>query len=205
VLREQIVSALARTLGPEDDSTLNAEWKLAMCLATLDRPEEAGPLLAHVVAGRTLALGPDDPETLSAMAWSATVARRNGRLEEARTLQEQVVAGYESNGTQESPHGLQATLNLASTLIELGQLDESTGPLRVVLDARRRILGDEDPKTQDVLSVLASVLAQSGRDLEARALANEPADGPAHSLEPDTAEGRTEPSTDPAVEDPGDG
>ena len=79
------------SLGPEDEATLNAEWKLATCLISLDRPEDADPLLTHVVAGKALALGNDDPETLAARAWSATVAKKLGRLSEARLQQEQVV------------------------------------------------------------------------------------------------------------------
>src|ERR1700728_2366183 len=62
VLREQIVAGLRNNVGPEHDFTLNAEWNLAMCLTTLERPEDAEPLLAHVVAGRAVALGQDDPE-----------------------------------------------------------------------------------------------------------------------------------------------
>jgi eukaryotic-like serine/threonine-protein kinase len=81
IYREQIADGLRTSVGAEHDATLSAEWKLAMCLTTLERPEEAEPLLRHVVAGRAAALGPDDPQTLTAMAWSARVAKRLAKLQ----------------------------------------------------------------------------------------------------------------------------
>jgi hypothetical protein len=157
VLRWQIIDALRTNLGPEDEATLNAEWKLATCLTSLDRPEDADPLLTHVVAGKALALGNDDPETLAARAWSATVAKKLGRLPEARLQQEQVVAGYELQGLAESDQGILAALNLASTLTALHDFDGASRLLRHVLDLRSRTLGSDDPRTLDVLEALASV------------------------------------------------
>ncbi len=160
-LREQIVDGLRKNVGAEDDATLNAEFKLATCLIALERPEDADPLLTHVVAGRTLALGEDDPQTLGAKAWSASVAKRVGRLQEARALQEEVVDGYESRGEGESDQGLLAALNLASTLVELDQLDDAGRLVRFVLHVRRHALGPDDPKTREVQEVLASIEARS--------------------------------------------
>ena len=160
-LREQIVDGLRKNVGAEDDATLNAEFKLATCLIALERPEDADPLLTHVVAGRTLALGEDDPQILGAKAWSASVAKRVGRLQEARALQEEVVDGYESRGEGESDQGLLAALNLASTLVELDQLDDAGRLVRSVLHVRRHALGPDDPKTREVQEVLASIEARS--------------------------------------------
>jgi Tetratricopeptide repeat len=160
-LREEIVDGLRKNVGAEDDATLNAEFKLATCLIALERPHDADPLLMHVVAGRSLALGADDPQTLAAKAWSASVAKRVGRLPEARALQEEVVNGYESHGEGESDQGQLAVLNLASTLIELDQLDDAGRLVRSVLHVRRHALGPDDPKTQEVEQILASIEARS--------------------------------------------
>jgi len=59
-LREKIAEGLRASVGPDHLSTLSAEWKLATCLMTLGRPEEAEPLLAHVVRQRAGTLGEDD-------------------------------------------------------------------------------------------------------------------------------------------------
>jgi hypothetical protein len=160
-LRQQIVDGLRKNVGAEDDATLNAELKLATCLLALERPHDADPLLAHVVAGRSLALGEDDPQTLGAKAWSASVAKRMGRLPEARALQEEVVNGYESRGEGESDQGLLAVLNLASTLIDLDQLDDAGRLARSVLHVRRHALGPDDPKTREVADIVASIEAGS--------------------------------------------
>jgi hypothetical protein len=130
-LREQIVDGLRKNVGPEDEATLNAEFKLATCLLVL--------------------------ETLGARAWSASVAKRMGRLDEARLLQEQVVHGYETREESESEQGQTALLNLASTLNELDQRDGAGRLVRSVLEVRRRTLGSEDPKTLEVQRVLASI------------------------------------------------
>jgi hypothetical protein len=160
-LRQQILDALRKNVGAEDEATINAEFKLATCLIALERPEEADPLLAHVVAGRSVALGEEDPQTLGAKAWSATVAKTVGRLHEARALQEQVVDGHESRGEGKSEQGLLAVLNLASTLIKLDQLDEAGRLVRSVLEVRRDTLGPDDPKTRDVEQVLALIETKS--------------------------------------------
>jgi Tetratricopeptide repeat len=159
-LRQQIVDGLRKIMGPEDEATLNAEFKLATCLMSLERPGDADPLLTHVLAGRSTALGEDDPQTLSAKAWSASAARRVGRLQEARELQERVVDGYESRGEGESDQGLLAALNLASTLTELDQLDDARRLVRSVLEVRRRTLGPDDPKSLEVQRVLESIDAE---------------------------------------------
>ena len=159
-VREQILERLRKNVGPEDGATLNAEFRLATCLLALERPEDADPLLAHVVAVRSLALGEDDPLTLGAKAWSASVAKRAGRLQEARALQEQVVDGYQSRGEGESDQGLVATLNLASTLTELDLLDGARQLVRSVLEVRQRTLGPDDPKTLEVEQVLASIAVE---------------------------------------------
>jgi DNA-binding ferritin-like protein len=173
VLREQAVTGLRHSLGPEHSSTINAEWKLATCLTVLERPEGAEPLLAHVVAAKALALGEHDPETLAAMAWRASVAKQLGRVHDARDLQEEVVAGYERRGDGESAQAMMAALNLASTLTELDELAASAVLLRHVLQVRSRTLGPDDPRTLDVLHVLASVLFESGHVSEARSVADD--------------------------------
>jgi hypothetical protein len=160
-VREQIVGALRKNVGAEDGATLNAEFKLATCLIALERPRDADPLLTHVVAGRSLALGEDDLQTLAAKAWSASVAKKMGRLPEARALQEEVVNGYESHGEGESEQGQLAVLNLASTLMELDHVDDAGHLVRSVLDVRRRTLGPDEPKTQEVQQIVASIEAGS--------------------------------------------
>jgi tetratricopeptide (TPR) repeat protein len=170
LLREQIVTSLRQSLGPEHASTLNAESKLATCLINLERFEEAQLLLSHVVAGKALALGEDDPETLVAMAWSAIAAKRLGRLDDARALQEQIVTAYELRGIGESAQAMLASLNLAATLTELHDLEAASLLLRHVLDVRSRTLGPEDPKTLDVLQVLAAVMMTTNRP-EAKVMA----------------------------------
>jgi hypothetical protein len=160
-LRAQIVDGLRKNVGAEDEATLNAEFKLATCLIALERHHDADPLLAHVVAGRSLALGQADPQTLAAKAWSASVAKRVGRLQEARALQEEVVNGYESRGEGETDQGLLAALNLASTLIELDQRNDAGRLARSVLDVRRHALGPDDPKTREVAEIVASIEAGS--------------------------------------------
>jgi hypothetical protein len=110
-----------------------------------------------VVEVRTGDLGRGDPLTLTAMAWSATVAKKLGKLGDARALQEEIVSAYDEQGAGESDQALVAALNLASTLTEIHDLEGASRLLRHVLDVRQRTLGADDPKTRDVLRVLASI------------------------------------------------
>jgi hypothetical protein len=50
LLRQQIVQALDRNLGPQDENALRAELQLGMCIVNLDREEDAEPFLTHVAA-----------------------------------------------------------------------------------------------------------------------------------------------------------
>jgi tetratricopeptide (TPR) repeat protein len=172
VVREQVVAALRSTVGPEHESTLNAEVQLARCQSGLGQPEAARPLLAHVVAGRTLVIGPHAPETLTALAWSAAVAKQSGELQDARALQERVVAGYEAAGVgREDERATLAALNLASALTELGEVDEATRLLRAVLVDRDATHGPDDARAMDVLEALTTVTLGAGDTAQARILA----------------------------------
>jgi hypothetical protein len=158
VVREQMVKAIQKNLGPEHDSTLIAELKLAICLLTLERAADATPFLSHVVDGRTRALGGDDPATLAAMAWSATAARQLGKLAEAKVVQEQVLAGFEFAGAGETLQAQSAATNLASTLADLDQVEEATSLVRHVLEIRGRTLPADDPRTLETLGTLVTLL-----------------------------------------------
>ncbi len=172
VLRRDAVAALRDSVGPEHESTVNAEFRLAICLTGHGQAQQARPLLAHVVAARTLALGPDAPETLIAVAWSATAAKQLGELHEARHLQERVTRGWEAAGTPpDDGRATLAAMNLASTLADLGDLQEASRVLRGVLDARNGIWGSGDARSMDVLEALTNVTLAAGDVSEARNLA----------------------------------
>lgn len=172
VLRREAVEALRDSVGPEHESTVNAEFRLAVCLTGHGQAQQAGALLAHVVAARTLALGANAPETLVAVAWSASAAKQLGELHEARHLQEQVVRGWEAAGTPpDDGRATMAAMNLASTLADLGDLDEASRLLRGVLNARRGIRGSDDAGSLDVLEALTNVTLAAGDTSEATQLA----------------------------------
>jgi hypothetical protein len=158
---EQMVTAIRNTLGPEHDSALGGELKLAICLLALERAGDAEPLFEHVVAQRTRAAGADDASTLAAMAWSATAARQLGKLSEARNIQERVLAGLELGGGGETLQGQSAGLNLASTLADLDEVDEAIRLVRHVLEIRTRTLSPDDPRTLDALGTLVTLLLRS--------------------------------------------
>jgi hypothetical protein len=161
IVVEQMVTAIRNTLGPEHDSTLSAELKLAICLLTMERAGDAEPLFAHVVAQRTRAAGADNASTLAAMAWSATAARQLGKLSDARIIQEQVLAGLELGGAGESLQVQSAGLNLASTLADLDEVDEAIRLVRHVFEIRTRTLSPDDPRTLDALETLVTLLLRS--------------------------------------------
>jgi tetratricopeptide (TPR) repeat protein len=172
LLREQIVLARRRNLGPQHELTLNAEMRLAMCLVVLERLDEAEPLLAHVAASRT-SMDSTDPDTARAREWYAEVLRRRGRLEEARHLQEQVLADYEMQGDPESDVVMQAASNLAGTLEELSEWEEASLLYRHVLGVRSRTLGPGDAATLKSMESLITVLVRGNHLREADAMATE--------------------------------
>lgn len=172
LLRQQILAALRKNLGEDDDLVLHAELSLGICLCRLQRFDEAQPSLTQVAADMEVRLGPDDPNRLTAIRWIAHIMKSDGRLEEARSMEEQVVVRYEMRGNGESEQALAAFTNLADINNHLDHVDEAVRIYRHVLDVRGRTLGPDDPKTLASLQDLASVLYMNRRDLpEAKVMA----------------------------------
>jgi tetratricopeptide (TPR) repeat protein len=161
LLREQIVETLRKNLGENHISTLSAELQTGVCLVNLDREEDAGPLLTHVVTEDENSGDSVSTDSADAMVWLSVVHTRRGRLDEARELLERVLLEYALHGQAESTAELRTTSLLAAFLMKLDELDEATQLYRHVLDVSSRRLGPDDPDTLRFLQSLAKALVQT--------------------------------------------
>ena len=171
LLREQVVQALRKNLGEDHENTLSAESQMGMCLVSLDREEDAEPLLARVVAESDASPCSVSPEAIEAMVWLAVIYMRSGRLDESRHLLERVLPEYALHGAAESTAAMRTSTILAAGLVRLHGLEEAIRLYRHILDVRARTVGVDDPETLDTLESLARVLIRADQLAEARVLA----------------------------------
>jgi tetratricopeptide (TPR) repeat protein len=169
LLREQIVIAVQRNLGPDDEEIFKAAMELANCLLALDRADDAGRLLASAMSEASgSSMSAKKAEAMYSLAVIHAGARR---FEEANSLLRVILPFFALHGTDEDQAALEVSTTLAVVLVNLEQMDEAVPLLRHVLDVRIGILGPDDPETMSTLHLLASVLARAEQFDEARLLA----------------------------------
>jgi tetratricopeptide (TPR) repeat protein len=189
LLREQIVEAVQRNLGPDNEDTLKAAMDLANCLLALDRPDDAGRLLATAIAEA----GSTSAKKAEAVYSLAVIHAGARRFEEAEGLLKEILPLYAQNGADEDLAALEVSTTLGAVLVNLEKMDEAVPLLRHVLDVRIRRLGPDDPETMSTLHLLASVLARAKQFHEARLLARSLVEQRTNMFgeeHPDTAEAR---------------
>jgi thioredoxin-like negative regulator of GroEL len=181
ILREQVLEAVQRNLGPGDEEGIKAGMDLANCLLALNRIDDAERLFAGIIAEAT-----GSADSVSAKKAEAT-------YEEASTLLNNLLPVYALHGADEDPAALEVSTTLGTVLVNLDRVDEAIPLLRRVLDVRSRRLGPGDPETMSSLRLLASVLTRAKQFDEARLLARKLDERYAKELgeeHPDTAEAR---------------
>jgi nephrocystin-3 len=161
-LRQQLITALTRTLGPDAYNSLRAQASFGQLLFKRAEYREARQVLERVVAAQTRVLGANDADTMVSMIHLGDVLHAMGDHTAAKTVLETAVAGLTRSGGAEHPHTLGAILNLAETYRAIGDLRRTQDIQSRVLDVRKRTLGAEHPDTLIAMHGLAGTLAEAG-------------------------------------------
>ncbi|KAL4974912.1 hypothetical protein BDW66DRAFT_79394 [Aspergillus desertorum] len=142
-------------------------WRVATCLDSDGRFNEAENLFVWVMATRKQVLGLEHPDTLASMDDLASTYWSQGRWKEAEELQIRVTVTRKQVLGPEHPSTLTSMMSLAATYKDQGRWKEAEELLVQVMDTQKQVLGPEHPDTLTSMANLASTYWNQGRWNEA--------------------------------------
>jgi non-specific serine/threonine protein kinase/serine/threonine-protein kinase len=163
----------ARLGGPNDPQALLSAERVGRALATLNRHDEAEPLLRDTYERAQTVLGPDHGMTIECASGLAMTLRMQRRFAEAEPLYRRVLKSDSLRYGNQSDEAARAMNNLAVLLNTQGRADEA-GPLYLqALEIRERLYGRDHPSYLSSLSNYARVLETQGKLAEGIAIQRE--------------------------------
>lgn len=179
-LSERLQSLAVERFGWEHPFSLTQLNNRAVTLVTLQRIEEAIPLLRQLVDARRRTIGTRHPQTLKAEANLASAlvrsvqdsepsALREARLGEAIGRLRQVLAARSDLLGSDHPETLMSRASLASMLTLAGQADEGLRLAEDVLDARLRVHSADQREVNNVRDLIGQIQLKRGDRAAARA------------------------------------
>ncbi|GGR04188.1 hypothetical protein GCM10010280_60190 [Streptomyces pilosus] len=147
LLRQHVLDAETRHLGPDHSDTLSSRGSLANALYGLGQHQEAADLQRQNLSARERALGPRHPDTLISRNNLANALNDLGQHQEAADLHRRTLTDRERTLGPRHPDTLISRNNLANALGSLGQYQEAADLHRRTLTDRERTLGLHHPDT----------------------------------------------------------
>ena len=170
-LEIQVLEARTRTLGVEDQDTIDAMTNLAITYQYLGKYMEAEKLqIQGLDATSTRIHGVEHPNTITGMAQLAATYQYLGKYIEAEKLQIYVLDARTRILGMEHPDTITGMAKLAATYRGLGKYTEAEKLQIQVLDASTRILGVEHPDTISDMAQLAATYQSLGKYTKAEKL-----------------------------------
>lgn len=172
-LLRQLVDRRTRSLGPNALLVAGAMGELGECLYWEAKDDEAIATLRKALAIYQH-IGPDTgPEVRVYLALA--LERKGGFLEAAKLLQDSVDISRRTKGA-DSPEYANGLYNLASELIDMGNLREAEVKLREAVTICRKVFGNNHPDLVYSLNNLGYVLIEEGKPAEAEPILQEAID-----------------------------
>lgn len=181
-----LLAALAdhtRVFGRKHPITLQTMDALSTLYVEQMRSAEAEPLLREVIAIRKATLAPDSSEIVLSMNSLATLYADTGRFDDAETMFQDAAKTQERLKGRDHPFTLEVLGNLAWLEYWAAVQEEKTHPEKFgpriararslgeeVLQAKKRVLGEEHQSTLATMNNLASAYTQLKMLDEAEAL-----------------------------------
>ena len=169
-LLEQAIAIYRRLLPADHPLLANALVNHARAFDRLGRYREAEPLYLQALAMQRRMLGEQHPDLAATLNNLAVLYFHEDDYADAADFSRQAMAIWAAQGKPEHPFALISKSHLATALRESGDLVQSERIGREVLDARRRLPGDNALAVSISLDDLGVTLRVSGRSAEAVAL-----------------------------------
>lgn len=170
-LLREVVRAREKALGPRDPGLINSMGDLGECLYWEGKNREAEAILRKALElDRRSGGTPDAGNIRNYLA--LVVERRSSFTEASQLLREAADIDRRMQGP-DSPAYTRTLHNLASALIDTGDLEGAEAKLRETLVLRRKVLGNDHPDLALTLNNLAFVLLEEGKPKSAEPYAQE--------------------------------
>ncbi|MES2737941.1 MAG: tetratricopeptide repeat protein [Verrucomicrobiota bacterium] len=150
-----------KLLGPNSIATIDAWNNLAGGLDDIGELDEGETVAAKAVAGRLKVQGPDHPATLGSRQVLASLMALNGKRNAAKLEYENILAVAEKAFGSENVETVQARKNLGHFLSQQGEFQESLKHLEKAHQTSLKLLGENNPLTEECSTLMMTVLVQS--------------------------------------------
>jgi serine/threonine protein kinase/tetratricopeptide (TPR) repeat protein len=157
----------ARSLGPGDLVTLDAEYQLGLLLWHLRKLDESERRLRDSLKARRRVLGAQHPDTLRSINHLGLLLQERGSLGEAEALALEYEHGIRCLWGTKHPDYVTALTNRARLRLNQGNLTEAELLYQKAANEAVRIFGPEHPQTLAAIENHARVLTRIGRKQEA--------------------------------------
>ncbi len=162
-MAEEAGKGLERTLGTDDNRTLQTLNNLALLYLEAGKLPEAVALYERIREPGTALLGPDHPDVLNWLNNLAKAYQAAGRRPEAIALFERVHDAKSAKLSPDHPDTLKTLGNLAGAYQDAGKLPEAIALFERVRDAQIAKLGPDHPDTLNTLNNLAVAYQDAGK------------------------------------------
>jgi len=160
---ERCVALLRQVLGPDEESTLNAENSLGVAYQAAGQLDRAIPLFEETLRREKAQLGTDHPDIEGTMNNLATAYQATGRLSEAPPLLEEALRLATARFGPEHQYTLGAMTNLAALHRAAGRVSLALPLFEEALRLLKAKLGPDHPLTLTTMGNLAVAYEEAGR------------------------------------------
>ena len=170
VLREEVVTAYARTLPPHHLDRLTAEFLLANSMYLMGDLEQSIALYEVAVEGFKAILPADHPNVLAVLANLAGALGQIGDVHGALAIEESILASQERTLPEDHPDILRTRINLGGSLYEMGDLAGARAMFEQAVAISAATAPEDDPNLLAARGNLATAMIDMGDLAGARAL-----------------------------------
>ena len=169
-LSEKAMKVLIKTLGQENEKTLECMEVVGITKLGRGLWNEAEEMMIQVRDGRSKVLGEHHADTVTGIANLAALYKQKGHLKEAEELNRETLEIRRTLLGTEHSETLISQSNLASTCMSQGRWKEAEELQIRTLEARIRLHGEDHPETLTSLTILATTYQWERRWKEAEQL-----------------------------------
>jgi tetratricopeptide (TPR) repeat protein len=169
-LHEAVIPQLARTVGAQNITTLDAKYQLAKCYPKMDQAARAAPLMREYADGQSRVMGERSPQTLQLLNRLAIALLDAKQFETAEEFAGKVLSS--GGGAGSSPAITDARSLLGQIVAARGRYAEAEPMLVESITAydQQASGGSTKSRKQRAVDALSDLYEQTGRHAEATAL-----------------------------------
>jgi serine/threonine-protein kinase len=172
-LMRQNLEECTTVLGPDDATTLDAEYQLGVLQYHLQKLDLAETVLGNCLAKQRRVMDSQHPDTLRTINQLGIVLQDRGRLDEADSLALEYEHGIRCLFGTKHPDNVTALASRARVRLNQGRLDEAELLYGRALSEAKRIFGAEHPRSLAAAIDCTRAMQRNGKQADAAQLLRE--------------------------------